>query len=427
MIILKQCDLLLLFIASLKLLNVRSDGGLVQDQTFLGGKKLKLESRAASAVEGYPFLAYIKINGKDGNHYSCGGTLIHQNWVLTAASCIEHADRVTVILGSKTVGQELCDKKTEAAPIECHMINLNDVEIFPEYNGTRGDFALLKLAENSGMDVAVLNYNYTSPEDHQAVWVAGWGAAAGYDPRSITAQEVRLEKHGDADCKSDPTEETDYSMQCAKVEGIHDTCIGDSGGPVIVKTNVSTVVGVLSWTKPPECPSFQPYWYNRVVYATLWIVAAHREIFDLDYRLLGYGSSGPNEANYTNLVPTSNITNSTNTTTNTTNVPQPSNITNSTNTTTNITNVPQPSNTTNSTYTTTSTPNAPQLSNVTNSTNTTTSIPNVPQLSNVTSSTNTTTNITNVPQPSNTTNSTNTTTNIPNVPQPLNNTNSSGV
>jgi hypothetical protein len=247
------------------------------------------------------------------------------------------------------------------------MINLNDVEIFPEYNGTRGDFALLKLAENSGMDVAVLNYNYTSPEDHQAVWVAGWGAAAGNDPRSFTAEEVRLEKHGDSDCKSDPREETDYSMQCAKVEGIHDTCIGDSGGPVIVKTNVSTVVGVLSWTKPPECPSFQPYWYNRVVYAALWIVVAHREIFDLDYRLLGYGSSDPNEANYVDAVPTSNITNSTTTTTNITNVSQPSNVPSSTNTTTIIPIVPQPSNVTNSTNTTTDIPNVPQPLNKTNS------------------------------------------------------------
>lgn len=266
-IMLKQCIILVLFLATLNLENARSDnGGLLQDQTFIIGKKLEVESKTASTVEGFPFLAYIDIDGRDGSHYSCGGTLIHPNWVLTAASCLEYADEVTVMLGAKTVGQELCDN-TEGAPMECHRISLNDVEIFPEYNGTRGDFALLKLTENSSMDVAILNYNYTCPEDHQPVWVAGWGAAAGNDRRSATAIEARLLKHGHIDCKVDPEEETDYAMQCATVDGIHDTCVGDSGGPVIVKTDVSTIVGVLSWTKPPECPSFQPYWYNRVVYA----------------------------------------------------------------------------------------------------------------------------------------------------------------
>jgi secreted trypsin-like serine protease len=301
----------------------------LQDQISITVKNRKLDTKTAGAVKGYPYLAYLKINGKDRSQYSCGGTLIHQHWVLTAASCIEYAEEVTVMLGSKTVGKELCDSP-ESAPIECHYINLNDVEIFPEYNGTHGDFALLKLAENSSMDIAVLNYNYTSPDDHQDLWIAGWGAAAGNDPRSFYAEESMLEKQSDFDCKSVSKEETGYSIQCAKVEGIHDTCIGDSGGPVIVKTNVSTVVGVLSWTKPPECPSFQPYWYHRVVYATLWIVAAHQEIFDLDYRLLGYRSSGTYETNETNMVPLTNMTNSTNASNSTPYASQTFNVTNST-------------------------------------------------------------------------------------------------
>lgn len=284
-------SLLVLLLALLNLVNVRSKEAFLRGEHFPQGNQRHLQNQTIDVNKDYPYLAYIKITGNNGEVYSCGGTLIHPMWVLTAASCVEYADKVTVILGTSTIGQELCDR-AEAAPIECHPVDLNDADFFPEYDtkGKHGDFVLLKLAEPSNKTVAVLNYNYTSPADDQIVWTAGWGAAAGADPESITAQEVSLERLSDFDCKLSPGGDEmagDNAIQCAKGVGIHDTCIGDSGGPVIVQTaKVSTVVGVLSWSKPPVCPSDQPYWYNRVVYATLWMVVGHMEIWELDNKLI---------------------------------------------------------------------------------------------------------------------------------------------
>jgi secreted trypsin-like serine protease len=280
-------NLLLLLFALLHLAFVRSKEEFLRGQHLTQGKQRNLQNQTVDINEAYPYLAYIKITGKDGTVYSCAGTLVHSMWVLTAASCVEYADKVTVILGSSTIGQELCDK-VEEPPIECHPINLNDADFFPEYDTGKkhGDFVLLKLAEPSSKTFAILNYNYTSPADHQTVWIAGWGAAAGADPESITVEHVSLERLSDFDCTLTPGGEEiagDNAIQCAKGDGIHDTCIGDSGGPVIVQTEkVSTVVGVLSWSNPPECPSDQPYWYNRVVYATLWMVMGHMEIWEED-------------------------------------------------------------------------------------------------------------------------------------------------
>ncbi len=115
---------------------------------------------------------------------------------------------------------------------------------------------------------------------------------AGADPESITVQHVSLERLSDFDCTLTPGGEEiagDNAIQCAKGAGIHDSCIGDSGGPVIVQMEkVSTSVGILSWNNPPECPSDQPYWYNRVVYATLLMVVGHMEIFFLFYGIIRF-------------------------------------------------------------------------------------------------------------------------------------------
>ncbi|XP_054545473.1 mast cell protease 8-like isoform X2 [Talpa occidentalis] len=157
----------------------------VEGGEIYGGKEAKPHSR--------PYMALVRFYGNREGH--CGGFLVQDNFVLTAAHC--EGRKISVTLGAHNI------RKSE--------ITTQDIPVlkpFPHQDydpETRvNDIMLLKLAFKADLTKAVKPIALPRPRDFvkpgQVCSVAGWGEMAG-GKSPDTLQEVDLKVQAEKKCK----------------------------------------------------------------------------------------------------------------------------------------------------------------------------------------------------------------------------------
>ncbi|MGI5483317.1 S1 family peptidase [Streptomyces lavendofoliae] len=187
----------------------------------------------------------------------CGGSLLTQQIVLTAAHCVSGSGNNTSITATAGV----VDLQSSSA------IKVRSTKVLqaPGYNGKGKDWALIKLAQP--INLPTLNIATTTAYNSGTFTIAGWGATREGGSQQRYLRKATVPFVSDASCQQSygsdlvPGEEI-----CAGYpQGGVDTCQGDSGGPMFRRDNAGAwiQVGIVSWGQGCARPDY-PGVYTEV-------------------------------------------------------------------------------------------------------------------------------------------------------------------
>jgi len=241
-----------------------------------------------------PWQVYLEIE-KGGTTYACGGTLVTDRWVVTAAHCINrfesssvfspvHADQLTVYSGG--IDRSLKDDMSNNSVIQVVANPLYD------HSTHTGDIALLQLSKPVELPAQAIRLMDDALQvdadlefDHGVrnnVVLSGWGRTSTDGIKSTNIlQKIVLDGTDDDSCALAwgwSGFETSFICANAYNKG---SCSGDSGGPLIWqdKNAISDndrgyrLAGVVSFGNAQQCAlNSLPDVYTQVSSVYDWIV-----------------------------------------------------------------------------------------------------------------------------------------------------------
>ncbi|XP_053114499.1 plasma kallikrein-like isoform X1 [Hemicordylus capensis] len=226
-----------------------------------------------SSVDEWPWQVSLHVKLSTQRHL-CGGSIISDQWILTAAHCIEDLPLPQVWRVYSGILKQ--SEIREGTPF----FSVQEIIVHPNYDfSERGyDIALMKLDRpmnfSDSQQPICLPSNEEKDMGYTNCWVTGWGYTKERGEIEDVLQKLKIPLITNAECQSRYQDQIiSNKMRCAGYrQGGKDACKGDSGGPLSCKhQGLWYVVGITSWGEGCARPE-QPGVYTNVAEFVDWIL-----------------------------------------------------------------------------------------------------------------------------------------------------------
>ncbi|MBN1537623.1 MAG: trypsin-like serine protease [Anaerolineales bacterium] len=242
-----------------------------------------------ASVGEYPWQVALVDSSYSNPNYGqfCAGTLIDEQWVLSAGHCvaenddsISDPDDIDVVLGINVLSEGLYSGSNG------QRIGVDQIYLYPGFNyGSNNevneDASLLHLKYPAVLNTLVSTITLASPSDASQTatgvnsTVTGWGATSESGGYSDALREVQVPIVSYATCMDGYNGAINlndaYHLCAGLAEGGKDSCYGDSGGPLIVPNGTGWLqAGIVSFGEGCAEPNYYGV-YARVSYFKSWI------------------------------------------------------------------------------------------------------------------------------------------------------------
>jgi len=282
---------------SSRLLPTKSDCSVDNSDRIVGGEVADLRD--------FPWMALLEYQKPNGKGFYCGGVLINDRYVLTAAHCMKGKDLPkTWRLSSVRLGEydvesdEDCVTRKFSDP-ECAdpVVDVPVDELIPheQYNPNDAnqfhDIALIRLARKvkytdfiKPICIATSFDDLSKQYTDKTLFVAGWGKTETRSQSDIKLK-LKVPVKSNAQCNNvyqRARVNLGSGQMCAGGEKGKDSCRGDSGGPLMALESDSNgnlywlVSGVVSFGPTPCGMQGWPGVYTRVSEYADWIISKLR-------------------------------------------------------------------------------------------------------------------------------------------------------
>ncbi|KAM9299530.1 chymotrypsin-C-like [Gastrophryne carolinensis] len=223
----------------------------------------------------WPWQISLQYQGTSGAWgHTCGGTLISEQWVLTAAHCISSTRTYRVYLGKHSLETAEEEGSVAIAP--------EKIIVHESYNSflIRNDIALIKLSQpvelSDSIQPACLPANGAILSHNFSCYVTGWGRLYTNGPIADALQQALLPVVDHSTCSRSDwwSFQVTNNMVCAGGDGIVSGCNGDSGGPLNCSPSGDSweVHGIVSFGSGVSCNyEKKPTVFTRVSAYLDWI------------------------------------------------------------------------------------------------------------------------------------------------------------
>ncbi|XP_036442682.1 mast cell protease 1A-like [Colossoma macropomum] len=214
-----------------------------------------------NGTEAKPHSRPYMVSLQAGTHHFCGGFLVSEQFVMTAAHCQNQVKKwtdVTAVIGAHNLKTNNF-QRIQVTEKYSHPNFTNDPK------NPANDIMLLKLAK------PVVNASWISIpekdedfEQNTTCSVAGWGRTKNSGPASDVLLEAKVTMLSSKKCKA----LLKYPNTLCTDTHNGGFCMGDSGGPLVCN---NTAVGIMSFYVKNCVTPLKPYGYTKISGFLPWI------------------------------------------------------------------------------------------------------------------------------------------------------------
>ncbi|KAM0736627.1 Serine protease 1 [Formica fusca] len=227
----------------------------------------------------YPYIVSLQRNVNDILYHFCAGSILNNQWILTAAHCLAEISSVeidTIVIKAGKHNIQIVESTEQTAQIEQILIHEKFLS-----NDTSYDIGLIKLKVPLKFTKEIQAIELPQPETEPTgiAYLCGWGLFVSShnilsDPDKL--QHIKLTYIDRDTCSIFVENQLGFSLIdennicTGPLTGGISACDGDSGGPLVSYYGQKPVlIGIASWIIPPCGTSLTVY--TKVSKFNAWI------------------------------------------------------------------------------------------------------------------------------------------------------------